>query len=101
MSSVTCHLARGDGSRWIVTSYRRERGVATVCAVRELELRGEGGSNGEGGGEESGGAGPAAGRGGAGARSLWRARLEEGDRLEWRGPDGRLLASSTGRDGGS
>ncbi len=93
MSSVTCHLARGDGSRWIVTSYRRGRDGATVCAVRELD-------RGEGGGRRGDGR-PAGGRGEARARALWRARLEEGDRLEWRGPDGRLLASSGGDPGGT
>lgn len=77
-SSVTCHLARGDGSRWIVTAYARDGGEATVCAVREL-----GPSDDDGG--------PSAG-GGSRRNALWRTRLEEDDRLEWRDVDGRLVA---------
>lgn len=79
-SSVTCHLARGDGSRWIVTSYRRDPHGAVVCAVRELGADAAGDP-----------------RSGPGARrpdALWRTRLEEGDRLEWRGDDGRVVAAS-------
>lgn len=79
-SSVTCHLARGDGSRWIVTDYTRDARGVTVCAVRELDPSDDDG-------------GPAAGRGDR-RTALWRTRLEEGDRLEWRGVDGRVLASS-------
>lgn len=79
-SSVTCHLARGDGSRWIVTSYDRDARGVTVCAVRELDAR-------------SGDAAPP-GEGDARRDALWRTRLREDDRLEWRGVDGRVLASS-------
>lgn len=84
-SSVTCHLARGDGSRWIVTDYARDGRGVTVCAVRELGDPGDGG-------------GPVSGRGSR-RTALWRTRLEEGDRLEWRGVDGRVLASSGARPG--
>ena len=77
-SSVTCHLARGDGSRWIVTAYARDGGGATVCAVRELDASADGGPSAVGGGRRN---------------ALWRTRLEEDDRLEWRDVDGRLLAS--------
>lgn len=89
-SSVTCHLARGDGSRWIVTSYRRGPDGARVCAVRELDA-----GTADGAGAVSGDGRP---------RALRRARLAEGDRLEWRGADGRVLASSApipGKDSGS
>lgn len=79
-SPVTCHLSRDDGSRWIVTAYARDADGVRVCAVREL---GGDGKDGE----------PAP-PGEDGRRSLWRTRLEEGDRLEWRGADGRVLASS-------
>ena len=85
-SSVTCHLARGDGSRWIVTAYRRDRNGVTVCAVRELEGR-------EAGEAQTGG--------GSRRNALWRTRLEEEDRLEWRSLDGQLVATSTGRPGES
>lgn len=83
-SSVTCHLSREDGSRWIVTAYARDAEGVTVCAVRELEAHV---SNGV----------PDA-RGDNARMSLWRTRLEEGDRLEWRAADGRVLASSRARD---
>ncbi|MDP2499020.1 MAG: hypothetical protein Q8W44_13670 [Candidatus Palauibacterales bacterium] len=79
-SSVTCHLARGDGSRWIVTSYRRGPDGVTVSAVRELDA------------DAADDAGAVTGDGGPPA--LRRARLAEDDRLEWRGADGRILASS-------
>jgi len=85
-SSVTCHLARGDGSRWIVTSYRRDRNGVTVCAVRELDGRGAGEDRSDRAGRRN---------------ALWRTRLEEQDRLEWRGLDGTLVATSTGRPGES
>lgn len=84
-SSVTCHLARGDGSRWIVTDYARDARGVTVCAVRELDAPGDDG-------------GPPAGRGDR-RTALWRTRLEEEDRLEWRGVDGRVLASSGAEPG--
>ncbi len=79
-SSVTCHLARADGSRWIVTSYDRDARGVTVCAVRELDTRAADG--------------PPAGDDRERRDALWRTRLEEDDRLEWRGVDGRLLAAS-------
>lgn len=79
-SSVTCHLTRGDGTRWIVTEYARDAEGVTVCAVRELGTRGEDGGT--------------PGDGAEGRDALWRTRLEEDDRLEWRGVDGRVLASS-------
>lgn len=79
-SSVTCHLARGDGSRWIVTSYRRQRDHVTICAVRELD----GTQTGDARAREEEPAGDA----------LWRTRLKEEDRLEWRDLDGRIVASS-------
>ena len=77
-STVTCHLARGDGSRWIVTAYARDAGEATVCAVRELGTSAEDNTS-AGGGERR--------------NALWRTRLEADDRLEWRDVDGRVLAS--------
>lgn len=80
-SSVTCHLARDDGSRWIVTSYRRERDCVTICAVREFD------------GTRSGDA--RAREGEPTGNALWRTRLKEEDRLEWRDVDGRIVASSS------
>ena len=84
-SSVTCHLARSDGSRWIVTAYARDADGVTVCAVRELGARDDDGGPSSDGDDRR--------------TSLWRTRLEEDDRLEWRGVDGRVLASSGGRTG--
>ena len=75
-TSVTCHLVRSDGSRWIVTEYRRGADGVTVCAVREIE--------------EHAGGGDGQGR----AATMWRARLEDGDRLEWRSCEGRVVATS-------
>ena len=46
-TSVTCHLVRSDGSRWIVTEYRQGENGVTVCAVREIEEH-AGGGDGEG-----------------------------------------------------
>lgn len=75
-SSVTCHLVRSDGSRWIVTELSRGLRGTTVCAVRPPD-------NGAGDGR----------------RALWRARLQEGDRLEWRTSDGEVLSASAGLGG--
>lgn len=96
-SSVTCHLEREDGSRWIVTAYDRDRDGATVCAVRELRRHAAAGDGGDR--TAAGSPPPKAGEEDAdgdedGRTALWRTRLEAGDRLEWRAADGRVLASS-------
>lgn len=81
-SSVFCHLFRDDGSRWIVTAYARDAEGVTVCAVRELEAEARNGDRTLPGEDRR--------------HALWRTRLEEGDRLEWRDADGRVLSSSDG-----